>query len=277
MESANAAGRSLIVAYEQNPAPPSCPPGMQALGGRCEVALPASGKCEFPGTREGERCIAPGRPPPSAAVMTANALMLTKAGELISTDYAALLRTQYGAEFFQNATLDVVNDWVKRRTQGKIERILDNLEPSSAAVILDAVYFKAEWASVFNKALTADDAFNLSARQKISVPMMRQSDRFALVARPGYRAIRLPYAVRALGMIIVMPDDIDGLDAVAGRLDAGQWMRLAADLRSSDSLHSVALALPRFRASFAADLVPLFRARRGWSVRSISSRLISAV
>jgi serine protease inhibitor len=107
--------------------------------------------------------------------------------------------------------------------------------------------------------------------------MMRQSDRFALVARPGYRAIRLPYAVRALGMIIVMPDDIDGLDAVAGRLDAGQWMRLAADLRSSDSLHSVALALPRFRASFAADLVPLFRARRGWSVRSISSRLISAV
>jgi serpin B len=114
---------------------------------------------------------------------------------------------------FQNATLDVVNDWVKRRTQGKIERFLDNLDPSSAAVLLNAVYFKAKWASVFNKAMTADDAFNLSARQKNSVPMMRQSNRFALVSRPGYRAIRLPYAVRAIGMIIVLPDEIDGLDA----------------------------------------------------------------
>jgi serpin B len=261
IEAANAAVRSLIAGYDKSAAPSSCPSGMQALGGHCETPLPSNGKCKFPSTRDGERCVAPGQPPPSAMVMTANALMLTKVGQLISTDYAALLRNQCGAELFQNATLDVVNDWVKRRTQGKIERILDNLDPSSAAVLLNAVYFKAKWASVFNKGMTADDAFNLSARQKNSVPMMRQSNRFALVSRPGYRAIRLPYAVRAIGMIIVLPDEIDGLDAVAGRMDADQWMRLVADLGSSDSLQSVALALPRFKASFAADLVPLFRAQ----------------
>ena len=44
-------------------------------------------------------------------------------------------------------------------------------------------------------------------------------------------------------------------------MDADQWMRLVADLGSSDSLQSVALALPRFKASFAADLVPLFGAQ----------------
>jgi len=261
MEAANAAVRALIAGYDKSATPPSCPPGMQALGDHCEAPLPNNGKCKFPGTRDGERCTAPGTPPRSTALMTANALMFSKFGELIAADYAALLRNQYGAELFHNATVDDVNDWVKRRTQGKIDGILDRLDPLSAAVILSAVYFKARWASVFNKAMTADDVFNLSDRRKISVPMMRQTNRFALAARPGYRATRLPYEVRSLGMMIVLPDEIDGLDAVERRLDADQWTRLVADLRSPDSLTPVALALPRLKASFAADLAPLFRAQ----------------
>ncbi len=40
---------------------------MQALGGHCESPLPSNGKCKFPSTRDGERCVAPGQPPPSAS------------------------------------------------------------------------------------------------------------------------------------------------------------------------------------------------------------------
>src|SRR5436309_2891460 len=81
--------------------------------------------------------------PPAARLMTANALMLTRSGDLIGKDYAALLSDRYAAEVFQNAGLDDVNGWVKRKTEGKIEKILERLDPSSPAVILNAVYFKA--------------------------------------------------------------------------------------------------------------------------------------
>ena len=92
--------------------------------------------------------------------------MLTKHGGLVAESYKALLKDKYAAEVFQNATLDDVNAWVGRKTEGKIDRILDRLDPNSAAVLLNAVYFKAKWASVFSKDATKDEAFNSCRRKK---------------------------------------------------------------------------------------------------------------
>jgi hypothetical protein len=231
MEAANGALRSGLHAYDQSAVPPKCPQGMQAVmqasGGRCEAALRPDGQCAYPAVREGDLCVAAGSSPPSARLLSANALMLPGRGDLVAPDYSALLAEKYGAEIFRDAGLDDVNGWVKRKTEGKIERILDKLDRSTAAVILNAVYFKAKWAAVFYKPGTMDDVFNLSRQKKISVPTMRHSDSYALVARPLYRALRLPYEVGQIGMIIVLPNEIAGLDAVARRFETDRWMQLA--------------------------------------------------
>jgi hypothetical protein len=120
---------------------------------------------------------------------------------------------------------------------------------------LNAVYFKARWAEVFSKDATRDEPFNLTPAQKVSVPMMRQVETFNSVARTGYRAIRLPYEVGALGMIIVLPDAIDG----GVRLDADELPRLLAALRSPGATKQIALAMPRFKASFKAELAKVFQ------------------
>jgi serpin B len=266
-----AANGTLLAAlnrYDQSSVPPKFPQGMQAVtqpatqasGGRCEAALRPDGQCAYPAVREGNLCVAAGSFPPSARLLTANALMLPGRGDLVAPDYAALLEEKYGAEIFRDAGLDDVNGWVKRKTEGKIERILDKLDRSTAAVILNAVYFKAKWAAVFNKAATVDDAFNLSRQKKISVPTMRRSGSYALVARPPYRAIRLPYEVGQLGMIIVLPNEIEGLEAVSRRFEADEWARLAMALHAPDAVKATDLALPRFKANFNADLVSPFSA-----------------
>jgi serine protease inhibitor len=193
--------------------------------------------------------------PQSATLAVANALMLTPFGGLVSASYEALVKDKYAAEVFRNATLDDVNAWVSRKTEGKIDRILDQFDPNSAAVLLNAVYFKARWAEVFSTDATRDEPFNLTPAQKVSVPMMRQVETFNSVARTGYRAIRLPYEVGALGMIIVLPDAIDG----GVRLDADELPRLLAALRSPGATKQVALAMPRFKASCKAELAKVFQ------------------
>ncbi len=65
---------------------------------------------------------------PSARLLTANALMLPGRGDLISGDYTSLLWDKYEAEVFRNVDLDQINNWVRRKTKGKIERILDGLD-----------------------------------------------------------------------------------------------------------------------------------------------------
>jgi len=263
MEAANAALRTALGRYDKSAVAPRCPQGMQAAmqvgGARCEGAVGSDGQCRFPAERAGERCVASGFFPPSARLLSANALMITGSGELIAADYAAALRDKYDAEIFRNAGLDDVNGWVKQKTDGKIERILEQLDRSAAAVIVNAVYFKANWASVFNKAATKDDAFNLSRQSKIPVPMMHQRASYAQVGRPDYRAIRLPYTVNDISMVVVLPNENDGLGAVVRRFDDGEWTQLAAALHGPDAVKAVDLALPRFKASFGTGLVPQFR------------------
>jgi serpin B len=259
MEAAAAALRSTLDGYDKSSATPNCPDGLQPKGNRCEASVPPGAQCVYPAQRDGAVCVAPGQFPPSARVLTANALMLPKPGELIDPQYMALLKDKFGAEVFENVGLDDVNGFVARKTDGKIDHILDRLDPTTAAVILNAVYFKAKWATAFRPALTADEPFNLSRRQKVSVPTMHAANSYPLAVRNGYRALRLPYDVGALGMIIVLPDEVDGLDAVGRRLDAAEWTQLASALQGADATRLVDLALPRFKAGYGADLVSVFR------------------
>jgi serpin B len=136
---------------------------------------------------------------------------------------------------------------------------LDALSDDTAAVLLNAVYFKARWAVAFNPSLTKNDVFNLSGAQKVQVPMMRRGDNLSLVARDGYRAIRLPYEIPQLALVVALPNDIDGVRDVAGRLDDSEIANLLAALRAPTARKRVDLTLPRFSTRYDADLVPAFQ------------------
>lgn len=264
LDAANSEMLSILNGYDQRARPPACPPQASLSGGNCE-ARPENrpetrpggalmSQCP-PGLRlVGNRCVGPGAPQASAKILSANALMLHQRGDAISADYAAAMKSKYAAEIFTHASLDDVNGWVARKTEGKIPHLLDAIDPDAAATLLNAVYFKARWASVFDPAATRNEAFNLTRSQKADVVFMHRADRFSLVSRGGYRAVRLNYEVHELGLVIVLPDDIEGVGAVARRLGANELSELFAALRDGQARKPVALALPRFKIDFKADL-----------------------
>jgi serine protease inhibitor len=244
--------------YDKSAVPPTCPKGMKLDGSMCKGRPQTDGGCLYPMALEGEQCIGPATLAPSAKLSSANALMPTKLGELVSPGYAALLKAKYGAEVFKNAGLADVNAWVERKTKGKIDKILDELDDNSAAVLLNAVYFKAVWETGFVKFATYDGAFWLTPSQQADVPTMHQYGRFAVVSHAGFGAIRLPYVVPSVGLIVVLPEKIDGVGEIGKRLAKGELPQLLAEFQSVRH-KKVDLSLPRFKASFKADLVPLYK------------------
>jgi serpin B len=260
VDTANAEMLSILNGYDHSAARPLCPPGTTVAGRNCEMQPGGDMKnqCRYGLLLQGERCIGAGTTPPSARLLAANALMLVRPG-VVSEDYIATLKTRYAAEVFAGASLDDVNGWVARKTDGRIPAILDRLDPDSSTVLLDAVYFKARWASVFDSKLTRNEAFHLTRAQQAEVPLMNQTGRLSLVSRGGYRAVRLNYQIPALGLVVVLPDDIEGADAVARRLGANELAELLTALRDGKAQKPVALALPRFKSEFKADLVGPFR------------------
>jgi serpin B len=250
---ANAAALAILNGYDRSNIAPVCPAGMKLERTRCVAQPNSDGACSFVSRREGARCVASPRHPPSAKLLVANALILSRAQA--ASDYSALLRSKYGAEVFRNADLDAVNGWVKQKTEGKIEKLLDRM---SDVALLNAVYFKARWARAFDAKLTKDDFFNVTRTRQELVPTMLQRASHVVVQREGYRAIRLPYAVHELGMVVVLPDEVDGVDAIGRRLDMKELAQLFAALRKQP-MQVVMLSLPQFKTEFKTELTGPFQ------------------
>jgi len=249
IEAANAGLLTILNGYDKSSTQPSCAEGLQWTGERCVARVAAPPSCPPPMWFDGKNCLGLPTPPPSARLLTANALMLTNGS--VSKDYADLIRDKYAAEVFQGAGLDTINGWVARKTEGKIDKILEGLDPTTAAVLVNAVYFKARWSSTFDKQLTKDGPFNLSPSQKVPVPTMHERGNFKVTARRGYRAIRLPYDVEALGMIIILPDKIDGLAEVGNRIDAKELSAITRGQRGgakTGRAQSAAIQVPSRQA-----------------------------
>jgi serpin B len=104
---------------------------------------------------------------------------------------------------------DKVNAWTADKTKGKIDRIVTEetvQDPSFKALLENAAYFKAQWASPFLIQNTKDTTFYNYDGTTAKVPMMYQNLRMSYYKGDGFSAVQLRYSGKDLSMIILLQD-----------------------------------------------------------------------
>lgn len=174
--------------------------------------------------------------------------------------YLSLVQTNYGAAFrpvdFKTAPDSVratINQWVEKQTNDKIQNLLGpgTVTPLTRLVLTNAIYFKAAWANQFNKNATENEDFHLSAGKTIQAPTMHNSGSYYYLKGPSFQALLLPYEKDEISMLILLPDDVEGLPALEHSLSAGNlqnWMT------SVSYEHEVIVSLPRFKITQEFEL-----------------------
>ncbi|XP_027377589.1 serpin A3-3 isoform X1 [Bos indicus x Bos taurus] len=87
-------------------------------------------------------------------------------------------RVLYSSEAFPTnfrdpeAAKSLINDYVKNKTQGKIEELFKDLSPRTELVLVNYVYFKAQWKTRFDPKHTEQAEFHVSDNKTVEVPMM---------------------------------------------------------------------------------------------------------
>jgi serpin B len=189
----------------------------------------------------------------------ANALSVPGDVGIVQEAFINLLNTKYRAELFTGQEVDPINAWVSKKTHGKIVNILEKFNPNSGLVLLNAVYFKGLWASPFDKTLTYPGKFYTTVDKALPVPMMRQSENYSVIKHDDFMAISMPYKVGSLAMIIVLPNETEGLARVEEKLTF-ETVESAIDDLERGRRTNVDLSLPRFKIKFDAGLMPAFKA-----------------
>ncbi|KAG9479334.1 hypothetical protein GDO78_012806 [Eleutherodactylus coqui] len=106
-----------------------------------------------------------------------------------------------------------INKWVSEQTKGKIPEVLTegSVDGTTKLVLVNAIYFKGDWAEKFNPEHTTEVPFRINKREQKPVKMMYQmkSLPFNYIPELSCRILELPYVGKELSMIFLLPDNIE--------------------------------------------------------------------
>jgi len=103
--------------------------------------------------------------------------------------------------------IDAMNKWVKENTKGKIEKIVNEIKAEDVLLLINAIYFKAEWKTKFKKSDTLPKEFTLDNGTKKQVETMIGEAELTYKNETKYSAIKLPYGYGKFNMIIYLPEE----------------------------------------------------------------------
>ena len=178
------------------------------------------------------------------------------------------MQTYYDAkaetlDFSSPKTLDHINGWCNEKTNGMIPEILDEVDPDMVSYLLNAIYFKADWASKFDPKNTKEETFtteNGSAR----LPLMHQNVLIQYINNGMFSAVKIPYGNNMWNMMVMLPEEgyttdhiinhlaglgLNGVEGAFCEIEDG----IATMSVKSFSPHEVDLKLPRFETSSDTD------------------------
>lgn len=199
----------------------------------------------------------------------ANAIFLNKDFTL-KPQFEQDMQTYYDAkaealDFSASNTLDHINGWCKEKTNGMIPSILDDIDPLMVSYLLNAIYFKADWASKFDPKNTKNETFTTeNDNSSTDIPMMHQNVLIQYINNSMFSAIKIPYGNGLWNMMVMLPEKGFTTDHIINHLAAlglngveGAFCEIEDGIATmsvkSFSPHEVDLKLPRYETSSDTD------------------------
>ncbi|PKM85490.1 MAG: proteinase IV [Firmicutes bacterium HGW-Firmicutes-11] len=174
-------------------------------------------------------------------------------GEAIQEAFIETNKQVFDAEvreldFSDPASADSINQWIDDATKGKIDRMIEPPIPATVVMyLINAVYFKGDWTTPFDKDSTQEADFTNIAGAVQRTDMMGHYGDVDYGQGDGYKAVRLPYGKEKVSMYLLLPTDGKTINDWVADLNADVF----ADIRSSiTTQEKVDLRIPKFKMEY---------------------------
>jgi serpin B len=191
---------------------------------------------------------------PKLQLKIANSLWARK-GFSLKPDFIQRTKEFYAAEvtsldFSNPGAPATINAWVKNNTGDKIDKIVDEISPDKILFLINAIYFKGQWTTEFDKGKTREDDFKLADGSQKKLPMMSQAGKYNYYKGKDFQAVSLPYGSGRMSMYVFLPDKSTSLDQFERNLTVANWETWMKSFRVAPG----ELILPRFKIEYEVNL-----------------------
>ncbi len=150
-----------------------------------------------------------------------------------------------GLDFEDPASVDKINRWAEEQTEGKIPKILEEIDPLTVMFLINAIYFKADWQQEFEEAVEYYPFMGLDSTL-FRAFMILKSD-LPYMETAEFRAVSLPYTQDDYAMTLLLPKEGISLESFTANLTQPlleHWLEQLSDT-------SVSLYVPKFKFTYS--------------------------
>jgi serpin B len=174
-------------------------------------------------------------------------------GSPINSGFLSTVKNDYMAKaeslnFNDPSAPNTINGWVSNATNGKIPTIVNNIPSDEILYLINAVYFKGQWHTVFDPSATQDYPFTTSTGSQVQTPLMLSTSNYNYYENNTVQAIELPYGKnQRLSMDVYLPTD---MTSFLKTLSYNQLSSISSKLTRQQGT----ILLPKFTLSYSQNL-----------------------
>ncbi len=144
-----------------------------------------------------------------------------------------------------------INDWTAKKTKNKIKNLLDNssVDGDTKMVLVNAVYFLAQWDKKFNEKATQKDIF-YTLNGKTQKEFMYVNNRMKYAETDKFKMVEIPYKGKRASMIIVLPEKSYDFSLFEKEFGYDDFK----NLYEKSEYKNIKLAVPKFKTEYKTDL-----------------------
>ena len=158
----------------------------------------------------------------------------------------------FAVDFNGPKTDKTISNWVHEHTKGLLKPSI-RTDADTVAVLLNTVYFKANWVDEFSKKRTAQDAFYRADGTAVQCDFMHADRAGNAVAVEGYTMASIPFEGN-VRMFFLLPDEGETLDGLLESRGLAELLNeTAAEYRE------VQWSVPKFSVKSKLNVIPALK------------------
>ncbi|VDM25280.1 unnamed protein product, partial [Toxocara canis] len=191
-------------------------------------------------------------------LLAANKLYLQENFELLQS-FIDVINNKFGGQMQKvdfsktSETAKLINEWVEEKTNSKIKNLIsaDMLSAATSLALVNAVYFKGDWATKFDAKLTAKKQFHVTENNDREVEMMKVTHHFPYTEDENVQVLGLPYKNGDVFMYVFLPKKRFGLAEVERSIDGEKMLQL---INFCEKDNKIIVELPKFKLKSKFEL-----------------------
>lgn len=186
----------------------------------------------------------------------ANSLWINEGrSQSVYDDYLEYVKKNYEAGVdvlpFDAGTADKINEWVSKKTDGRISKLLEDVDSTSLMVLVNAITFDGQWAERYEDYQVAEGEFTTASGKKQKVKMLSGSEGvyFCSTKAEGFAK---DYDDGKYTFLTILPKDesVDINEFMANFTSEDYW----EFWESSSHEYSVSTLMPEFKSEYDIEL-----------------------